>query len=547
MQVFKNNVSLEATPASDTHIVNKAYLEDRISKINVQHAVKVDELPICTDNGDGTYTVTYVKDGSTETTTDTSQWFYYLDDNGNLKQTIFLEGEELTIDGAEIALDDYVGKEAFENTISELETNFRDGVEGIYNACVEVGSTPDDKTPTSIIEAIKKLSKKDEKWRLWVQAGGIYDEVFTSINDVLADSVTLDTLMRKHASVDFLVNWLESDITVLNTIASEESAMQYIGTYDYCADKMLTSNVISPKLLESDYWQYILKDHVPTLSANTSDVIYSSYNTDGRYGWNAFDTDINSYWTTQNQNDDGYVGYKFSSPICIKRITGVWYHTGIKQIAIQGSNNNTSWETISTFSVNPAHKDEFSFDISNNIYYTYYRVYVSNKNFWGGFITLNFHGRSLNVSVPTMTGNTAPEGECFGSTGYGGTTDKHYRAFDKSTTTHWSPGQGAIPFLIGYDFKKDVIVKYVSISNRAATPTHSPKAFDVQAYDSKNAKWITLLTSSNSDTSTNGVKNCVINNNNAYQRYRVYITSTNSTDGYCNIGEIQFYGVDYSE
>ena len=123
MQVFKNNVSLEATPTGDTHIVNKAYLEDRISKINVQHAVKVDELPICTDNGDGTYTITYIKDGDTKTTTDISQWFYYLDDNGNLKQTIFLEGEELTIDGAEIALDDFIEKSAIATTLDDTVTD----------------------------------------------------------------------------------------------------------------------------------------------------------------------------------------------------------------------------------------------------------------------------------------------------------------------------------------------------------------------------------------------------------------------------------------
>ncbi len=158
MQVFKNNVSLEATPAGDTHIVNKAYLEDRISKINVQHAIKVDELPTCTDNGDSTYTISYVKDGTTETTTDTSQWFYYLDDNGNLKQTIFLEGEELTIDGAEIALDDYVGKETFENTISELEANFANGVNTIYDAVVLKGQTPLDKTPDSIKNAIGNIT-----------------------------------------------------------------------------------------------------------------------------------------------------------------------------------------------------------------------------------------------------------------------------------------------------------------------------------------------------------------------------------------------------
>ena len=135
MQVFKNNVSLEATPASDTHIVNKAYLEDRISKINVQHAVKVDELPICTDNGDGTYTITYIKDGDTKTTTDISQWFYYLDAESNLKQTIFLDGEELTIDGTEIVLDDFIEKSAIVTTLDSTVTNEQVvGALTIYNA-----------------------------------------------------------------------------------------------------------------------------------------------------------------------------------------------------------------------------------------------------------------------------------------------------------------------------------------------------------------------------------------------------------------------------
>ena len=186
MQVFKNNVSLEATPTGDTHIVNKAYLEDRISKINVQHAIKVDELPICTDNGDGTYTISYVKDGTAKTTTDTSQWFYYLDNNSNLKQTIFLEGEELTIDGTEIALDDYVGKETFENTISELEANFADGVNTIYDAIVLKGQTPLDKSPQSISNAIGNITTGEG-------ATGIFDTLpYTKMKVTSTANATLD-------------------------------------------------------------------------------------------------------------------------------------------------------------------------------------------------------------------------------------------------------------------------------------------------------------------------------------------------------------------
>lgn len=558
MQVFKNNVSLEATPTGDTHIVNKAYLEDRISKINVQHAVRVDELPICTDNGDGTYTISYVKDGTAETTTDTSQWFYYLDDNGNLKQTIFLEGEELTIDGAEIALDDYVEKEAFENTINELEANFQDGVDTLYDTCVGCGATPTDKTPTAIAEAIKLLSKS--WWVEWVTLGGISTDTYSSLDDVLDDVTALDILMRKHNSVDYLIDELSSNAKALDIIVNDENAMQYIGTYDYCADKMLASNVIAPKLLESTHWQYILKDHVPKLTSNTSGGgIASAYNYTDAYKF--FDKDTPTAYLDQTQGSPGsianmYIQYKFPTPICIKKV-GIFEVTGqpnrkLQTARLQYSNDGATWTTYTTLNFSNTTVGEMQYvnaentNLAYGIYWRLQGVSTINAEKWI-LNELDFFGRSLNVSVPTMTGNTAPEGECFGSNDYYGATDSHYKAFDKTTTVYWSPSPNGIPFFIGYDFKKDVMVKYVSISNRDITPTHSVKEFDIQAYDSKNAKWITLLTSSNNDTSINGGKNCVINNNNAYQKYRVYVTSANSTIGCCNVGEIQFYGVDYSE
>ncbi len=76
---------------------DKTFSSDRIMKIinSVSSVYKVDEKPTCVKNGDGTCTTTYIKDGETKTTNDTA-WYYYLADN-ILYQTIFIDGDELTI------------------------------------------------------------------------------------------------------------------------------------------------------------------------------------------------------------------------------------------------------------------------------------------------------------------------------------------------------------------------------------------------------------------------------------------------------------------
>ena len=141
MQVIKNNVSLEATPTSDTHVTNKGYVDGtvesllddtstrsdrtwsseeiakKISKINVADAKKVDEKPTYSSG-----TITYVKDGKSYTTTNDKQWFYYLE-NVSLKQTIFIDGEELTIDGASVDFDEFVKKTSIVTYIDSTCTN----------------------------------------------------------------------------------------------------------------------------------------------------------------------------------------------------------------------------------------------------------------------------------------------------------------------------------------------------------------------------------------------------------------------------------------
>ena len=82
---------------------DKTFSSDRIMKIinSVSSVYKVDEKPTCVKNGDGTYTTTYIKDGETKTTNDTA-WYYYLTDN-ILYQTIFIDGDELTIKNSNLS------------------------------------------------------------------------------------------------------------------------------------------------------------------------------------------------------------------------------------------------------------------------------------------------------------------------------------------------------------------------------------------------------------------------------------------------------------
>lgn len=113
----------------DTIISNgKTWSSEKISKINVSDAKKVDSKPTYSDG-----TITYVKDGTSYTTTNSKQWFYYLE-NGRLKQTIFIDGEELTIDGSSVDLSEYIKKTSIATTLDRSCTNEQvAGAKIVYN------------------------------------------------------------------------------------------------------------------------------------------------------------------------------------------------------------------------------------------------------------------------------------------------------------------------------------------------------------------------------------------------------------------------------
>jgi len=59
--------------------------------------------------------------------------------------------------------------------------------------------------------------------------------------------------------------------------------------------------------------------------------------------------------------------------------------------------------------------------------------------------------------VPTMTSNTTPSGECFGSGAYSAARDFFY-AFDNNVSTYWAANVNGIGSYIAYDFTEETVI-----------------------------------------------------------------------------------------
>ena len=89
----------------------KDYTDKQINAINNAEGKVVDSKPTMVNSGDGTYSITYIKDGTSTTTTDTNIWFFYNTGTNTYAQTIFIDGIEVTLSmNGSIDLIDYVNK-----------------------------------------------------------------------------------------------------------------------------------------------------------------------------------------------------------------------------------------------------------------------------------------------------------------------------------------------------------------------------------------------------------------------------------------------------
>lgn len=402
----------------------------------------------------------------------------------------------------------------------------------------------------------------DFTWKKWVTAGGLSVDGYTSLADVLADEKAVRQLMTKHASADILADEIIKNRAGFRAkITASKNAMKWIGLRDYICDKLLADAGTQADFLASDHWRYILKDGVPYMTSDTAPygevtgppnlTVYSSYKIFGK----PIAKDTNDCWVATPGNEQ--VNYHFKSPICIKKFSIINHfptHTPnrcLKEFSIVASNNGTQWTEISKFRGENYTDSEIhidSYDLYNDGFYTYYGIkglstYDTQGNY--GLGRLYFYGRSLNVSVPAMTSDTAPWGKIIYSSQWDGGSSAGRQAFS-GTDLPWypSPSDSSGKAYIGYVYPTPTRVRQVTfICHNGNQPETCvvERSDDGERWEKASEK---IRITVDNETKT-------LNVDASPARYwRIRNVSGNiyiANQGGFNLRKVQFYGNDYSE
>lgn len=153
----------------------------------------------------------------------------------------------------------------------------------------------------------------------WLHCANVWDKTdLTTIDGVIADTTTLNTLIANENANDYLVR----STTFATDICSNESAMTYIGLNDYCANKLLSDSTWLEAICNSTYFEKVLKALILPMTSNTGDdgseAFASGSAGSGYEPYLAF-TDGSSNWAISSSVSNVWLGYKFVNPVCINR------------------------------------------------------------------------------------------------------------------------------------------------------------------------------------------------------------------------------------
>ena len=145
----------------------------------------------------------------------------------------------------------------------------------------------------------------------------------------------------------------------------------------------------------------------------------------------------------------------------------------------------------------------------------------------------------INAWVPTMTSDTAPEGEVFGtSTNFG-----RYRAFDggingNDFATMWYTNSG-MPVEVGYHFTKPIAIKTAQVYTMK--DTGGPSSSKIQG-SNDGINWVDIGGFSNCPSYNTWYTTNYIANTTKYSYIRLYITGSNRAAGGCIFCELKLWG-----
>ena len=230
----------------------------------------------------------------------------------------------------------------------------------------------------------------------WLHCANIWDKTnLTTIDDVIADTTTLNTLIANENASDYLVR----STTWASDVCNNESAMTYIGLNDYCANKLLADSTWLEAICNAkdssgnDLFEKVLTTRVPTLNQDTDNVQASS-SQGSYYKYKIFDGQnsqgSNHAWSPkeyEGSSGKAWIQYKFENPTSIKKLHIVQELVsprGVKDFEILASNNGTDFTTKledkngnTTFTAqNLTDGTVQYFNVVNNQPYYYYRLHI---------------------------------------------------------------------------------------------------------------------------------------------------------------------------
>ena len=409
-------------------------------------------------------------------------------------------------------------------------------------------------TPAEMPGEILSISGGGFDYKAWLQAAGISPSGFADLAAVLADEETVRHLMTIHAAVDYLTGFTASDASI-QTILNNNYAAKWINLRDYALD---TLDGVYGTLMSSigkygyGEWAYINntwqpKGCVPIMTSNSapygeasvSSALYTS-----EPAWHVFDG-TTSRWIGNNigAGATDYAAYKFTNPVCVKKVSfTVAGNCNYQSYQVDASNDGTNWTTLYSKTEQVENGESRTFNITNDNYYLYYRLYGACYANRVGLNNLQFYGRSLTVSVPTMTSNTAPYGECGGTIPLHSTSASTYpysSLFSNNgagfVTNRFSAGY------IYYKFTSPVVVKRARYVNTA----NGNNSLKTGAYIASNdgTNWTELITIAGSNVG-NAIFDTDLNNDTPYLYYAIRVDTV-----YANFTmlSLQFYGEEYGQ
>lgn len=421
-------------------------------------------------------------------------------------------------------------------------------------------------------------------WKTWVNLSENYTSSdFTDLDDLLSDETAIRELMTIHACVDYLAEIAAASADVEQIIENDYCA-KWINNRDYALDTLYANTIIADYMDTADkyfYGEWVITDdtttpptwgpkgNVPVMTSNTAPYgeASASSNVTNYQAWMVFDGNVTTMWVATASDNAPTLTYKFANPICPKKVSLTTKGKGnIPNVtfSILGSNDGVTWDVIAQ-GLEPSKTTSYvtkDFDLENSSFYLMLRLAYSgatnpggNNNYIGTY-SLQFYGRELSVSVPTMTSNTTPYGEVSTSS-VAPVSGPAYLAFDDDDSSAWFSNSTDSNPWIQYDFKKAINVREVVIKLQSyGYPSSSMSGISIEASNDNFvndthvlANNITIDGISTTTSIAISRKDVFLNNDESYRYYRVHFSNViwYNTNSWASICTLQFYGLDYSE